>query len=88
MKQEIAAEHPEKQVKLEYMLVDLSSFQSVKDFTVAFRERSIPLHVLINNAATVSLSRGVYIYFITEICTWHMHAYNTYTVIVIRKQFK
>ena len=58
MKQEIATEHPDKEVKLEYMLVDLSSFHSVKDFTVAFREKNLPLHVLINNAATVCLSRG------------------------------
>ena len=58
MKQEIAKEYPDKEVKLEYMLVDLSSFRSVKDFTVAFREKNLPLHVLINNAATVCLSRG------------------------------
>ena len=58
MKQEIATERPDKEVKLEYMLVDLSCFDSVKDFTVAFRERNLPLHVLINNAATVCLSRG------------------------------
>ena len=59
MKQEIATESPGiKEVKLEYMLADLSCFDSVKDFTVAFRERNLPLHVLINNAATVCLSRG------------------------------
>ena len=58
MKQEIAKEHPDKKVKLEYMLVDLSSFRSLKDFTVAFREKNLPLHVLINNAGIVAADRG------------------------------
>ena len=58
MKREIASEHPEKEVKLEYMLVDLASFRSVKDFTVAFRERNLPLHVLINNAGILAPGRG------------------------------
>ena len=58
MKQEIANGHPDKEVKLEYMLVDLSSFRSVKDFTVAFREKNLPLHVLINNAGILAADRG------------------------------
>ena len=58
MKQEIAKEYPDKVVKLESMLVDLSSFRSVKDFTVAFREKNLPLHVLINNAAIIAGDRG------------------------------
>ena len=58
MKQEIAKEHSDKEVKLEYMLVDLSSFRSVKDFTVAFREKNLPLHVLINNAGILAVNRG------------------------------
>ena len=58
MKQEIAKEHLDKEVKLEYMLVDLSSFRSVKDFTVAFREKNLPLHILINNAGIIVPDRG------------------------------
>ena len=58
MKQEIAKEYPDKEVKLEYMLVDLGSFRSVKDFTVAFREKNLPLHVLINNAGILAPDRG------------------------------
>ena len=58
MKQEIAKEHPDKEVKLEYMLVDLSSFRSVKDFAEAFREKNLPLHVLINNAGMLASGRG------------------------------
>ena len=58
MKQEIAEEHPDKEVKLEYMLLDLSSFRSVKDFTVAFLEKNLPLHILINNAGIIVSDRG------------------------------
>ena len=58
MKEEIAKEHPDQKVTLEYMLVDLGSFRSVKDFTVAFKERNLPLHVLINNAGILASDRG------------------------------
>jgi len=50
MKEEIYREHPERQLTLEYMQLDLASFQSTKDFTDAFKERNLPLHLLINNA--------------------------------------
>ncbi|CAI8041845.1 Short-chain dehydrogenase TIC 32 A, chloroplastic [Geodia barretti] len=39
-----------KDVKLEFMPLDLASLSSVKQFTVAFLERNLPLHILINNA--------------------------------------
>ena len=42
--------HPDKRVTIEFMKLDLSSFRSTKDFTVAFKERNLPLHILINNA--------------------------------------
>ena len=35
---------------VEFMTLDLASFQSTKDFTVAFKEKNLPLHLLINNA--------------------------------------
>ena len=50
MKQEIGTDYPDKSVIIEWMLLDLSSFRSTKDFTVAFREKNLPLHILINNA--------------------------------------
>ena len=50
MKEEVHQEHPEKQLTMEYMPLDLASFQSTKDFTVAFKEKNLPLHLLINNA--------------------------------------
>lgn len=48
MKQEVGEE---KELKVEYLLVNLASFASVKDFIRAFREKNLPLHILINNAA-------------------------------------
>ena len=39
-----------KEVKLEYLPLDLSSFQSTTDFVRAFKEKNLPLHILVNNA--------------------------------------
>ena len=50
MREEVGREHPDKQITVEFMPLDLASFQSVKEFTLAFRERNLPLHLLINNA--------------------------------------
>ena len=50
MKSEISIEFPDKSVEIEWMILDLASFRSTKDFTVAFRERNLPLHILVNNA--------------------------------------
>eukprot|EP00933_Yihiella_yeosuensis_P016755 TRINITY_DN14195_c0_g1_i1.p1 TRINITY_DN14195_c0_g1~~TRINITY_DN14195_c0_g1_i1.p1 ORF type:complete len:380 (-),score=85.31 TRINITY_DN14195_c0_g1_i1:303-1280(-) len=36
--------------KAEFMVLDLSDLQSVKDFTVAFKKKSLPLHMLVNSA--------------------------------------
>lgn len=38
-------------VKIEFLPLDLSSFQSTTDFIQAFKEKNLPLHILINNAA-------------------------------------
>ena len=50
LKQEVSAESPGKEVKVEFMALDLASFQSTKEFTVAFHEKNLPLHILVNNA--------------------------------------
>ncbi len=41
----------EEAIKLEYLPLDLSSFQSTIDCVRVFKERNLPLHILINNAA-------------------------------------
>ena len=48
MKQEVGEG---KELKVEYLLVDLASFASVKDFVKTFKEKNLPLHILVNNAA-------------------------------------
>ena len=48
MKQEIGEG---KEVKVEYIILDLASFASVKDFIKTFKEKNLPLHILVNNAA-------------------------------------
>ena len=47
-----------KEVKLEFMPLDLASLSSVKQFTMAFLERNLPLHILINNAGIAWLPVG------------------------------
>ena len=36
--------------KLEYLPLDLASLQSTTDFVRLFKEKSLPLHILVNNA--------------------------------------
>ena len=48
MKQEVGEG---KELKVEYLILDLASFALVKDFIKTFREKNLPLHILINNAA-------------------------------------
>ena len=48
MKQEVGEG---KELKLEYLIVDLASFASVKDFIKTFKDKNLPLHILVNNAA-------------------------------------
>ena len=40
-----------KEVKVEYIPLDLASFQSTKECVRIFKERDLPLHILVNNAA-------------------------------------
>ena len=58
MKAEISEQYPDKNVTIESMQLDLSSFHSTKDFTVAFKEKNLPLHILINNAGMSSWIKG------------------------------
>ena len=44
-----------KKLNVEYLLVDLASFASVKDFVKTFKEKNLPLHILINNAGICSV---------------------------------
>ena len=55
MKQEISVVHPNKTIRIEFMKLDLASFKSTKDFTIAFKEKNLPLHILINNAGVASV---------------------------------
>ena len=50
MKREVASEHPNKQVQLEFLQLDLGSFRSVQGFVTAFKEKNLPLNILVNNA--------------------------------------
>ena len=45
----------EKELKVEFLKLDLASFQSTKDFVRSFKEKNLPLHILINNAAILAI---------------------------------
>lgn len=47
-----------KEVKLEFMHLDLASLSSAKAFAVAFQEKNLPLHILINNAGVAWIPLG------------------------------
>ena len=55
MKAEITATGSD-QHNIEFMKLDLSSFNSTKEFVVSFKEKGLPLHILINNAGTIGSS--------------------------------
>ena len=50
MKQEVQLEQAGRDIEVDSMQVDLSSFRSTRDFVDAFKARGLPLHLLINNA--------------------------------------
>ena len=50
MKHEVAQVRPGRKVSIDFMKMDLQSFKSTSDFTRAFKERQLPLDILINNA--------------------------------------
>ena len=51
MREEVRKEFPEKELKLEALTLDLASFESTKQFVIAFKAMNLPLHILVNNAA-------------------------------------
>ena len=51
-------ESSEKDLKVEFMRLDLGSIQSTKDFVRAFKEKNLPLHILINNAGIMAIPFG------------------------------
>ena len=50
IKAEVCSASDGKQMKLEFMHLDLASLSSVKQFIVEYQEKNLPLHILINNA--------------------------------------
>jgi len=38
------------ELKIDYLPLDLASFQSTKECVRLFKERNLPLHILVNNA--------------------------------------
>ena len=40
----------QKELNVEFLPLDLASFQSTKEFVRLFKEKNLPLHILINNA--------------------------------------
>ncbi len=44
-----------KEVKLDFLPLDLSSFQKTVDCVKAFKERDLPLHILVNNAGIFAI---------------------------------
>ena len=51
------------ELNVEYMHLDLSSFQSTKDFVEAFKRSGRQLHVLVCNAGILRPKYGKYVYF-------------------------
>ena len=50
LREEVAVEFPEREVRVESMTLDLASFHSTKQFVSAFQSRNLPLHIFISNA--------------------------------------
>ena len=49
-----------KDIKVEYLPLDLSSLQSTIEFVRIFKERNLPLHLLINNAGIAFVAYSEY----------------------------
>ena len=61
MREEVAREFPNKQINVEYMQLDLGSFESTKKFVSDFKGKGLPLHILINNAGIMAVPFGKFI---------------------------
>ena len=64
------------ELNLEYMHLDLSSFQSTKDFAEAFKRSGRQLHVLVCNAGIISGTFGklMQVYMMTRVALHACHA--------------
>ena len=58
MTEEVSREHPDKSISVEFMPLDLASLRSVKRFTEDYKQKGLPLHLLINNAGIGSVPFG------------------------------
>ena len=58
MTEEVSREHPDKSISVEFMPLDLASLQSVKRFTEDYKQKGLPLHLLINNAGIANVHEG------------------------------
>lgn len=50
LQSEVSTERPGLTPRVDVMSLDLASFHSTRAFVDAFKERNLPLHVLVNNA--------------------------------------
>eukprot|EP00731_Ephydatia_muelleri_P016736 Em0009g1160a len=58
MREEVTRESPAKQINVEYMQLDLGSFESTKKFVSDFKGKGLRLHILINNAGIMAVPFG------------------------------
>ena len=56
--EDVKSKEGKKVGEIEYLPLDLSSFQSTKDFVRLFKEKNLPLHILVNNAAICGVPYG------------------------------
>lgn len=47
-----------KEAKVEFLKLDLASVQSVRDFAQSFKDRDLPLNILVNNAGVMLVAEG------------------------------
>ena len=58
MKAELQRENVDRQVMLDVLQLDLASFSSTRECVNAFKAKSLPLHLLINNAGVWGSQRS------------------------------
>ena len=56
--EDVKSKEGKKVGEIAYLPLDLSSFQSTKDFVHLFKEKHLPLHILVNNAGIAFLPYG------------------------------
>jgi len=61
-----------KETKIELMKLDLSSLQSTKQFIEDFKQKNLPLHLLICNAGIAGVPHGEFVH----ICDISKHKLN------------